>query len=365
MENVPAGTLNPHDPSGWLDAAGNFIRRVRSAVRAFRDALHREGARNEGQPEAEGRPAERPAPPQPPSCLDKGELPETYARTKVVAMVVSPYMVHVYWDLAEKDRANAPASLRFHDAGGGESFDVKIDLAAKNWYVHLWSPEKRYEVELGVEKGTQFQALARSNTIETPRAWPVSEVTERFTKVPAQSAESGPGAAPQPETSAKSQPADVLARNVEAVPAGAAAPAAPAPEQPAFGISGVSSRPLAASVPAEQALQRRSESPAPAPANGPGAESAAPARPVQPRLTETSASDVLRKKLAEFYSMRRRKPRPESGQEVPAAAIPAAVLPGQIEEAVPLDWTARVESTFIPGVSSILLGLTAPKKPVA
>src|SRR5690349_24427708 len=110
MENVPARTLDINPAGHWFAAAGLLMGRVWSAVLAFGDALHKEPARPR-------RALPKPAPvPRPSPGTEPGELPETYGCTKVVAMVVSPYMIHVYWDLSAEDQARSgPASLRFHD----------------------------------------------------------------------------------------------------------------------------------------------------------------------------------------------------------------------------------------------------------
>jgi hypothetical protein len=124
--------------------------------------------------------------------LDAGELPESYARTRLVMLVVDPLLVHAYWEVLpnhfnEAKRrldggSNPPqAVLRFHETrSAGEVpepnwFDVGVELSARNWYVPLWSPNKGYYVDLGLKSGKVFLALARSNSIRTPRGWPEEE----------------------------------------------------------------------------------------------------------------------------------------------------------------------------------------------
>lgn len=126
-----------------------------------------------------------------PLLLETGELPDLGEDTRVVLMAVDPYLVHAYWNvapgkieaaralLADAEREAKPV-LRFHDMTGIElSFDVEIDLRAGNWYVRLWSPEKRYCVDLGLlGKDGRFSALARSNVVQTPPAWPQVKAEE-------------------------------------------------------------------------------------------------------------------------------------------------------------------------------------------
>ena len=111
-------------------------------------------------------PGEKVAEPRAPSL--NGTLPTGYGKTRIVLLPVDPYLVHVYWEvsgsgtgfvkaLVEVGALRPQAILRFHDVtsmpvGGVRaegSFDVKVDVEARNWYVRLLSPEKSYVVDLG------------------------------------------------------------------------------------------------------------------------------------------------------------------------------------------------------------------------
>ena len=161
-------------------------RKLRSSLPASREI---EPAGNRGVAEAA---SEAPKEPE--------GLPESYDQTRVVLLPVDPYLVHVYWEIAPRDeerarrrtRALGPrfqATLRFcdithtvSDRSNAESqFDVDIELGSGNWYVHLWSPEKRYFVDLGLrtEDGT-FVPIARSNVVHTPRAHPSTNVDAHY-----------------------------------------------------------------------------------------------------------------------------------------------------------------------------------------
>jgi hypothetical protein len=97
--------------------------------------------------------------------------------SRLVLLPVDPYLMHVYWDL---DSTAPPAAgvrpiLRFHESGDSfrnRPFDVEVDLAASNCYVHLWSPNKTYYADIGWQASDgSFTPLARSNTVSTPPAW--------------------------------------------------------------------------------------------------------------------------------------------------------------------------------------------------
>lgn len=131
--------------------------------------------------------------------VDKSHsLIDSSIETRVVLLPVDPYLVHVYWEVnsQEIDRArylpgdtheSSQALLRFYDVtnvffngtNANSTFDMKIDLESKNWYVRLLVPDKSYIVELGLENTDgSFFSLAQSNTVHTPRAWPVPKVDD-------------------------------------------------------------------------------------------------------------------------------------------------------------------------------------------
>lgn len=239
--------------------------------------------------------------PVPPTSAQPEELPKSYGETRVVAMAVNPYLVHIYWELDSKEAPRkaslaAVGCLRFSDTTRGESpssFDVNVDLAAGNWYVQLWSPERRYWVELGVNReGGKFVPLARSNIVETPRAWPMAEVEERFARME-----------PTPEAR--------------------------------LGASG---------------------------RNGSGAWSVSAASPDRPTPAEAAspidAAEVLRRKMNELYALRRRE-QPVSDAE---SAAPPALQTLFSRPDQPKDLTSLAEHQFSPGFSSSVLNRERSKK---
>jgi hypothetical protein len=128
------------------------------------------------------------------------DLPESHGETMVVVLAVDPCVLHVYWEVTSGELKKArdklgeaygrsQAILRFYDitniifdgTNAHGSFDVDVDLREKKWYVHLWSPEKSYFVDLGFKTGNgQFVALVRSNTAETPPGGLAPEAEARY-----------------------------------------------------------------------------------------------------------------------------------------------------------------------------------------
>jgi hypothetical protein len=131
------------------------------------------------------------------------DLPDSYGETRVVLLPVEPYLLHVYWEVTpvdlekakhqiDEEHGQSQAILRCYDvtniifdgANANGSFDVQIDLPAKSWYVHLWSPEKSYFVEVGFKtEDGRFYPIARSNIAETPSDRPAPKSDERYVLV--------------------------------------------------------------------------------------------------------------------------------------------------------------------------------------
>lgn len=119
-------------------------------------------------------------------------------------MPVDPFLVHAYWrgvpeeagetrEGSEDAEGSPRAVLRVHDLSAGKDagalpegfFDVAIDLASQNWYVHLLKPIRTCLVEIGlVRSDGRFTPLARSNSIDLPAAAPFEETKESRLMVP-------------------------------------------------------------------------------------------------------------------------------------------------------------------------------------
>ena len=123
--------------------------------------------------------------------------------SRVRLLPVDPYLIHAYWQIMDEDletarnqldsaSARVRPVLRFYDityiSFDGKNahgfFDVEIELAARSWYIHLWSPEKSYCADLGLKTPEgRFVMLVRSNVTHTPPAWPSIREGERDMRV--------------------------------------------------------------------------------------------------------------------------------------------------------------------------------------
>jgi uncharacterized protein len=118
------------------------------------------------------------------------DVPHAYGTNCLALLVRDPSWLHAYWDISHQKYHEAIASLklrsgetvgrvlRIYDVSGqtynGHNanlyFDIHLDEIARNWYLRV-DPERTYCAEIGLlSPRGEFCALARSNTVKTPRA---------------------------------------------------------------------------------------------------------------------------------------------------------------------------------------------------
>ena len=111
-----------------------------------------------------------------------------HTKDRLVALVLDPYWLHVYWELtrASIERARAAMGqhwhgshpvLRVHEVAADGTTNtarrmvrqVEIHGGVSNWYVNVDNPPKSYQMDIGyLAASGKFYALARSNTVTTP-----------------------------------------------------------------------------------------------------------------------------------------------------------------------------------------------------
>jgi hypothetical protein len=274
-----------------------------------------------------------------PVSLEPGELPSSYGINRLVLLPVDPYLMYTYWELAADPppTAGARAVLRFHEApvsAAAETsrpFDVDIDLAAGNWYVHLWSPEKVYQADLGLRGDDgAFVVLAQSNTVQTP---------------PAQPRHSGPAAMESAEPAWPGTARPVLTlRDVPPDPV-------PAPDAPEPELEPEPEPELAAQSEPELAAESEPEPVTPSPRVDVAAH-------LQQRLHELFAIRGELPPMPEPYpyapassATALRLSLPDEEPDIPEF-LPDDPVPFHLETLAELDLTAYSEQRFSPGISS-------------
>ncbi len=137
------------------------------------------------------------------------ELPSGYGKDRIVLMVRDPYWLHAYWELTRQtiDRAEAALGQDWHAAkpilrlldvstrdttATTESIikDIEIHGGCNNWYIEVGNPPCSYRVDIGyLSPNGQFYVLARSNTVQTPRAGMSDVIDENWADIDAKMAE--------------------------------------------------------------------------------------------------------------------------------------------------------------------------------
>ncbi|MDD5496245.1 MAG: DUF4912 domain-containing protein [Candidatus Omnitrophica bacterium] len=117
-------------------------------------------------------------------------FPKGYGDNKIVILVRDPWWIFAYWEIrADKEeetvrrirsggdevlksilRVYDVTDINFDGKNANSFFDVELSGLAANWYINVGSPDRSWIVEIGiVTKKGSFYALARSNSVKTPR----------------------------------------------------------------------------------------------------------------------------------------------------------------------------------------------------
>ncbi|MGE5557134.1 MAG: DUF4912 domain-containing protein [Bacillota bacterium] len=116
------------------------------------------------------------------------EVPDKYDETKLVIMARDPYWIFSYWEISRHDQQelirkygawyNRPLIMRVYDItdihfngyNAHRFFDVQLNYQTNSWYIHVGEPDRSYCCEIGfLSDQNAFVAIARSNTVNTPR----------------------------------------------------------------------------------------------------------------------------------------------------------------------------------------------------
>jgi uncharacterized protein len=133
--------------------------------------------------------------------LDRGlpELPEGYADNRLVLLPRDPQWFYSYWDVTNEHKQAARARgglflcLRLYDVtdvifdgtNAHAMWEQEVHELARNWYLHVPSPGRRYCLEIGYRGAEgQWLPLARSNTVPAPVDRPAERVHDEFVTIP-------------------------------------------------------------------------------------------------------------------------------------------------------------------------------------
>jgi hypothetical protein len=97
-----------------------------------------------------------------------GELPRSYGSDTIFLIAQEPHWLFTYWDI---DISRHPGGKTFLRVYEGEEIEAEIEVPfeTRNWYIPVKSAGAKYTVEIGFHRGSFWNVIARSFTIETPK----------------------------------------------------------------------------------------------------------------------------------------------------------------------------------------------------
>ncbi|MCK5011220.1 MAG: DUF4912 domain-containing protein, partial [Deltaproteobacteria bacterium] len=124
-------------------------------------------------------------------------------KSRIVLMDIDPYSLHAYWEitnidkkrvLKQFDESSKPPRqiirvydvtyIHFDGKNAHSYFDIEINRNRGSWYIDLWSSHKSLCAEIGMKSSRgNFYPIARSNFINTPRAYQSSPGKEQWMRV--------------------------------------------------------------------------------------------------------------------------------------------------------------------------------------
>ncbi len=123
-------------------------------------------------------------------------------KDRLVLMVRDPYWLHAHWELTASavQRSQAALAEHWHTAqpmlrlievprsnatATSERIlrEIEIHGGVKDWYIDVQQPPQTYRVEIGYMAASgRFYAVARSNSVTTPRPSPDAWLRGRLRK---------------------------------------------------------------------------------------------------------------------------------------------------------------------------------------
>ena len=119
--------------------------------------------------------SETPEPPSPSSeatpSLDidqLGQLPQSYGSDTIFLIAQEPHWLFTYWDIDISRHPGGKTFLRVYQDEKTIEAEIEVPFETRNWYIPVKQAGSKYTVEIGYHRGSTWNAIARSYTIETP-----------------------------------------------------------------------------------------------------------------------------------------------------------------------------------------------------
>ena len=114
-------------------------------------------------------PASTPSPePTPVDIEQLGELPQGYGADTIFLVAQEPHWLFTYWDIDISRHPGGKTFLRVYENETTVEAEIEVPFETRNWYIPVKQAGSKYTVEIGYNRGSVWNVIARSYTIETP-----------------------------------------------------------------------------------------------------------------------------------------------------------------------------------------------------
>ena len=104
-----------------------------------------------------------------PVDLDQlGELPQSYGSDTIFLIAQEPHWLFTYWDIDISRHPGGKTFLRVYEGEKTVEAEIEVPFETRNWYIPVKRAGAKYTVEIGYNRGSVWNVIARSYTIETP-----------------------------------------------------------------------------------------------------------------------------------------------------------------------------------------------------
>jgi hypothetical protein len=98
-----------------------------------------------------------------------GELPRSYGSDTIFLIAQEPHWLFTYWDIDISRHPGGQTFLRVYEGEETIEAEIEVPFETRNWYVPVKRAGAKYTVEIGYNRGSVWNVIARSYTIETPK----------------------------------------------------------------------------------------------------------------------------------------------------------------------------------------------------
>ena len=94
--------------------------------------------------------------------------PRAYGSDTIFLIAQEPHWLFTYWDIDISRHPGGKTFLRVYQDERTIEAEIEVPFETRNWYIPVKHAGSKYTVEIGYHRGTIWNVIARSYTIETP-----------------------------------------------------------------------------------------------------------------------------------------------------------------------------------------------------